>query len=309
MKNTSTRPEKNTSPHTKGRMVIQIIGEILITLGLILLLFVGWQLWWTNISASQTQSQAVHTLAEEFKQAAESEKTSPQQPTTPDTTTPQQDPNTTSQPPETQPHEPLTPHPTETPTTPEKHENITPEEEKTSEQPTHNNADSHNPPVGHEPEYGKAYGIVYIPRFGAHYQRPIAEGTGTDVLDTLGLGHYENTAMPGEIGNFALAGHRQTNGAVLDYIDQLRIGDRIYVQTINGYYTYTIYETSIVYPEDIYVIAPNPQHPNEQPTERIMTLTTCHPRFGDTQRYIVHARYEHWQPLSAGAPQELQIAQ
>lgn len=301
MKNTSTRPEKNTSPHTKGRMVIQIIGEILITLGLILLLFVGWQLWWTNISASQTQSQAVHTLAEEFKQAAESEKTSPQQPTTP-----QQSPNTPQQAQEPYSNEPIAPQNT---ATPEENNNQHSPEENNPEPPIPHNTDPNNPPVGREPEYGKAYGIVYIPRFGAHYQRPIAEGTGTDVLDTLGLGHYENTAMPGEIGNFALAGHRQTNGAVLDYIDQLRIGDKIYVQTINGYYTYTIYETSIVYPEDIYVIAPNPQHPDNEPTERIMTLTTCHPRFGDTQRYIVHARYEHWQPLSAGAPQELQTAQ
>ncbi|MFW0109072.1 class E sortase [Rothia sp. P7181] len=282
-------------------MVIQIIGEILITLGLILLLFVGWQLWWTNISASQTQSQAVHTLAEEFKQAAESEKTSPQQPTSP-----QQSPNTPQQAQEPYSNEPIAPQNT---ATPEENNNQHSPEENNPEPPIPHNTDPNNPPVGREPEYGKAYGIVYIPRFGAHYQRPIAEGTGTDVLDTLGLGHYENTAMPGEIGNFALAGHRQTNGAVLDYIDQLRIGDKIYVQTINGYYTYTIYETSIVYPEDIYVIAPNPQHPDNEPTERIMTLTTCHPRFGDTQRYIVHARYEHWQALSAGAPQELQTAQ
>ena len=56
------------------------------------------------------------------------------------------------------------------------------------------------------------------------------------------------------------------------------------------------------------VIAPDPAHPGAQPTERLLTLTTCHPRYGDTERYIVHAKFDSWQPLSAGAPDEIKAA-
>ena len=58
------------------------------------------------------------------------------------------------------------------------------------------------------------------------------------MLDTLGIGHYQGTAMPGAAGNFAVAGHRQTHDAVLDHVDALVPGDRIYVQTREGYYVY-----------------------------------------------------------------------
>lgn len=53
-------------PRTVLQWIIQITGELLITAGVILLLFVAWQLWWTNIDADRTQSQAVSTLVQEF---------------------------------------------------------------------------------------------------------------------------------------------------------------------------------------------------------------------------------------------------
>ena len=147
--------------------------------------------------------------------------------------------------------------------------------------------------------------MVYIPRFGEDYQRPAAQGSSNDVIDALGLGHYEGSAMPGGVGNFSLAGHRQTRGKVLNDIDLLQNGDHIYVRTKDGYYTYTVYEQKIVQPHEVDVIEPVPGHPGQSPTERIMTLTTCHPRYGDTERYIVHAKFESWQPASAGAPAEI----
>jgi len=66
-----------------------------------------------------------------------------------------------------------------------------------------------------------------------------------------------------------------------------------------------VYERVIVQPDNMGVIEPVPSKPGQEPTERIMTLTTCHPRYGDTERYIVHARFESWQPNSAGAPAEI----
>ena len=230
-------------PRTVLQLIIQIIGELLITTGLVLLLFVAWQLWWTNIDADRTQSQAVSTLVQEFD-------AHPADPL------PSWDPNT--------------------------------------------------PPEGlKEPDHGEVFGIVYIPKFGSDYHRPATQGTSADVLDSLGLGHYDGTAMPGQVGNFSLAGHRQTRGKVLNDIDLLTEGDHIYVRTKDGYYTYTVYSHEIVQPDQVGVIEPVPNQPGATPTERLMTLTTCHPRYGDTERYIVHARFESWQPASAGAPAEI----
>ncbi len=229
---------------TPKQWILRILGELSITAGLVLLLFIGWQLYWTNFEADKSQQQAVSMLAEQFKAAID--------------------------------------------------------------QPADNTEQSGGQAGEIEqPADGQAFAIVYIPRLGENYQRPVAEGTASKVLDSLGLGHYTGSALPGQLGNFALAGHRQTNGAVLDHIDSIQLGDRVYVQTSAGYFTYSVYETKIVRPTDVEVIAPDPANPTGPAQERILTLTTCHPRFGDTERYIVHARMESWQPLQAGAPKEI----
>ncbi|WP_421084816.1 class E sortase [Rothia nasimurium] len=235
---------------------IGIFGELLITVGIILLLFVAWQLWWTNIAANNTQKAAVDSLIQEFK----------------------------------------------TPAGPATDSEAAPEERVIPDY------DPQNPPTVTAPAYGQAYGVVYIPRLGENYYRPLAEGVGSDVLDTLGLGRYPDTQMPGEKGNFALAGHRQTNGAVLDRIDELQNGDNIYIQTKEGFFTYRVYEHKIVLPTQVEVIAPNPDAPEaplEEAQRRLLTLTSCHPRYGDTERYIVHAEFVGWQPNEAGAPSEI----
>jgi sortase A len=48
------------------RKISQILGELLITAGIVLLLFVGWELWWTNVEANAKQTEAVQTFAQEF---------------------------------------------------------------------------------------------------------------------------------------------------------------------------------------------------------------------------------------------------
>ncbi len=63
------------------------------------------------------------------------------------------------------------------------------------------------------PELGEAdaFAVIRIPRFGADFARPVIEGVGRPVL-ALGVGHYEGSASPGAVGNFAVAGHRTTYG-------------------------------------------------------------------------------------------------
>ncbi|HSO92094.1 MAG TPA: class E sortase [Arthrobacter sp.] len=160
-------------------------------------------------------------------------------------------------------------------------------------------------PVGEAPAHGKAIGVIYIPRFGADYSRPIIEGTSSDVIDTLVLGRYAGTAMPGAVGNFVMAGHRQTHGAVLDNIHTLVPGDKIYVQTADGFYTYVFRNQEIVLPDRTDVILPVPAQPGAAPEQRLLTMTSCNPLFGSEERIIAYSAFESWQPLSAGAPEPI----
>lgn len=257
----ANRPTASRVSLTPLQWAVQIFGELLITLGCILILFVAWQLWWTNIAANSAQKDAVQSLVQEFDATPEADAVE------------------------------------------ETHQ-----AQGVENAPSSETYDPLTPPITQAPAYGEVYGVVYIPRLGEGYARPLAEGVGTDVLDTLGLGRYPGTQLPGEYGNLALAGHRQTNGAVLDHIDELQTGDAIYVRTAQGYYTYRVYESTIVLPHQVEVIAPNPDAPHAPVSEahrRLLTLTSCHPRYGDTERYIVHAEFVGWQPNQAGAPEEI----
>lgn len=161
------------------------------------------------------------------------------------------------------------------------------------------------PKVATAPAYGESIGIIYVPRFGASYSRPVMEGTESDVIDTLALGHYEGTAMPGGLGNFALAGHRQTHGVVLDDIDTLEPGDKIFVQTKDGFYTYVFRNDEVVLPSGTDVLLPVPRVPVGKPTERVLTLTSCNPKLGSEERIVAYSTMVSWQPSSAGPPAEI----
>lgn len=224
-----------------GRKAVRTLGELAMTAGVLLLLFIAWEFWWTNVESGAAQGQAIEAFAKDF-------------------------------------HGPFTPSESE---------------------------DYGKPKVSPAPGYGTMIGIIYIPRFGKDYSRPVIEGTGADILDSLGVGHYQSTAMPGAVGNFAVAGHRQTHGAVFDNIDQLLPGDRIYVQTRLGYYTYAYRDSEIVLPSRSDVLLPVPGRPGIAPSERYLTMTSCHPRFGSEKRIIAFSVLKGWRPASAGPPREI----
>lgn len=169
--------------------------------------------------------------------------------------------------------------------------------------------DKYDPPVTARPGHAETIGVLYIPRLDPTYKRVIAEGTTRwDVLDNpeTGIGHYAESQMPGELGNFALAGHRNS---VFTNLKSIVPGDHIYVQTAEGYYTYVMEEEhSIVTPSDVQVIAPVPNEPGVEPTESFITLTTCWPEWSNTERLIVHAKFVEWRPLAAGPPAEIAAA-
>ena len=239
--------EKHRTRPRRSLMAVQVAGELLITLGVIAVLFVAWQLWWTNVEADAVQGAAVKQFVQEHQ-------------------APIPDPSAAD------PAVPAVP------------------------------ADPAATPVGTAPAHGTAIGVIYIPRFGADYSRPIIEGTSSDVIDTLGLGRYAGTAMPGAVGNFVMAGHRQTHGAVLDNIHTLVPGDKIYVQTADGFYTYVFRNQEIVLPDRTDVTLPVPTQPGAVPEQRLLTLTSCNPLFGSEERIIAYSAFDSWQPLSAGPP-------
>ena len=170
------------------------------------------------------------------------------------------------------------------------------------------NEDYGQPIVAAAPAEGKGFATLYVPRFGADYVRAIGEGVNmASVLNNpeLGVGHYPETQMPGELGNFALAAHRTTWGAPFKQIADLRIGDKLYVQTPDGWYTYAFRTLEYVWPTGVGVLEPVPQAPGVPPADRVITLTSCNPLFSAAERIIAYGVLEHWQPTSAGMPSEL----
>ena len=107
------------------------------------------------------------------------------------------------------------------------------------------------------------------------------------------------------MGNVALAGHRVTYGKPFNQIAELVTGDAVVLETEEAWFTYRVTTSEIVSPREVDVIAPVPGDPTAVPTQRMLTLTTCHPMFSARQRYVVYAVLDTWQPRSAGEPASL----
>lgn len=103
----------------------------------------------------------------------------------------------------------------------------------------------------------------------------------------LGPGHFPGTAMPGQVGNFAVAGHRATHGEPFAHLDEVRAGDEVIVRTVTDTYTYVVDDSVIVAPSEVEVIEPVPGKPGATPREALLTLVTCNPRWGSSERMVV----------------------
>lgn len=162
------------------------------------------------------------------------------------------------------------------------------------------------PPVLDEPAVGTTFATLQVPRWDGEPERPVTNGVDKrTVLDTLGIGHYPGTAMPGAVGNFAVAAHRTTFGKPFNRIAELQEGDPLVVRAGDVWYVYRVTSSQIVRPSQSEVIAPVPNDPTALPTERFITLTTCHPMFSARERFIVHGVLDYWAPVSDGTPAEL----
>lgn len=151
-----------------------------------------------------------------------------------------------------------------------------------------------------------SFAVMYIPRLG-EFERTVGEGTTRAVLDSLdqGLAHYSDSALPGALGNFAVAGHRNGQGGPFTHLDEMRIGDRVYVQTAAAWYVYEFRNHEYVAPTGVGVVAPVPQQPQTPADGRYLTLTTCNPEWSAEGRLIAYATLIGWQPSAGGMPAEL----
>lgn len=234
----------------------RLLGEILLTAGLLIVLFVFYEAFWTNVKSGQLQAQANEHMEQHWQES-----------------------------------------------------------------------DADGPGDGvDDPDAGQAFSRIYIPRLGADYEYAVLAGTSQDVL-AAGPGHYVETQGPGEIGNFAIAGHRIGQGAPFVHLEDLHACDAIVVETAKQWITYRVLPLDgvlggelaagaecfpkeqraklaaeysgiagrhITHPGDVGVIAPIPgvdlsQEGAPEASESMVTLTTCHPWFSNSHRMIVHA--------------------
>jgi sortase (surface protein transpeptidase) len=163
---------------------------------------------------------------------------------------------------------------------------------------------------------GEPFAVLHIPRLGEDYNRVIVEGT-AQVQLAQGPGHYLDTAMPGQEGNFAVAGHRVGRGSPFLDLDTMRPGDAIVVETELNWYVYRVLGDpatgdfgtdpsgipgqQIVRPSDVGVIAATPGG-GATASGAYLTLTTCHPKYSAAQRLIIHARLDGAPISKASAP-------
>ena len=153
---------------------------------------------------------------------------------------------------------------------------------------------------------GQGIANLYIPRLGRDFHFFIVQGSSVPTEAQLdeGPAHSAGTALPGRVGNFAVAGHRVGKGEPFLNLDKLRAGDPVVVETKTDWYVYRvkgeqhglekpdsdgIAGREIVDPSDGEVVAPVPDDPGARPTEALMTMTTCTPKFTAAQRMVIHA--------------------
>jgi sortase A len=160
-------------------------------------------------------------------------------------------------------------------------------------------------PVSPTPSAGGTVAVITVPRFGADWRRVVRQGVDVQsILNsfTAGVGHYPGAVMPGGIGNVALAAHDTGYGDAFLRVGDLRIGDRIVLQTKLGWYTYEFRNFQWVQPTEVAVILPVPERAKVAATDRLITLTTCDPPFNAQEREIAYGVFVGFRPVSEGAP-------
>jgi LPXTG-site transpeptidase (sortase) family protein len=207
-----TRPSKGS----KVRTAVRVSGELMITMGLMVLLFAGYEVFGNSAKVEDEQSALTDELDDVWN------------------------------------------NPTVAPSTPAPNAPAAPSD--------------------------SLVGRLYIPKLDKKWV--VVDGVRPQDIK-YAPGHYPDSARPGEVGNFSVAGHRIRK--IFWRLDELHAGDVIGVETRDYWYVYRVYGQQIVKPSAVQVVAPVPNKPGVKPTKALLTLTTCNPKFNNYQRLIVHA--------------------
>ncbi|MGM7670705.1 class E sortase [Microbacterium sp. A93] len=231
--------------------VTSVLGELLLTAGVVVLLFVAWQMWIGDLIISAQSNSQGQEITQEWEQL---------------------------------------PVPELPPVI---------EDEETG-------ALWYEPPLLEHPGSGQSLAQMRIPRFGDDYNVTIAGGTSRSVtLDNGWIGVYDQSVMPGQVGNFSVAGHRTTWGFPLNRMDKLRLNDAIVIETQEGWYTYRFRTLEYVQPNEVDVLLDVPQVPGVATGERYLTLTACSPLYSLAERIVGYSVFEGFQPRAEGAPESM----
>jgi len=133
---------------------------------------------------------------------------------------------------------------------------------------------------------GQPFAFITIPAFGQQWRFPLIQGTALAQLN-VSPGHVPGTQWPGQLGNFAVAGHRVTAGNPFWSLPSMKDGDLVYIETRRNDYTYRVIGKQWVAPADTAVLDPVPGRPRQRPARRLITLITCDPAWTGTHRVIV----------------------
>jgi sortase A len=147
---------------------------------------------------------------------------------------------------------------------------------------------------------GEALAVMRVPRFGADWTWAVLEGSGEDVIAD-GPGHYSGTALPGETGNAAFAGHRAGHGSPFIDFDRLRPGDEVSFSQGGTTWVYVVDTRPEIVPIDsLWLLDPLPG--------RQLTLTTCWPKYGSSERMYVRGHLDRVETGADGADETVRAA-
>lgn len=236
------------------RTALRGVGQVMITAGVVILLFCVYELYGTGLYTKAQQTQLTQALQKQWSQPE------PQHPPAGTSSAPTQSPSATS----SAPTQPLV-----------------------------------------EPSNGSGIAIIRIPRLGHDYAYTVVQGTARDDLKK-GPGHLVDSASAGALGNFVISGHRTTYLAPFNRVDELQVGDAIVIETRDDWYTYRVTAQQIVAPTAIQVTYPVPGDKGAVPTQHLITLTTCSPKYSARQRLIISGALESTMPKSDGVPPALE---
>src|SRR6478735_4451987 len=265
---TDEAPVRRRTGGDVARTVLRGIGQTLITLGVVVLLFVVYEVYVTDLFGEQKQAAATEAIDQVWASA-----------------------------------EPAT---TDTVVVTNSDQLVTDPRQRTPDYQT---------------TLGDGFAKLYVPTFGADYVFTVVEGTNADDL-YIGPGHYDGTQLPGQQGNFAVAGHRVSKGSPFNDLGLLASCDAIVVETQDDWFVYRVlpmeeetatwagtprancdgvavqtgqytgvFGREITVPSDYAQVLPVPHVNNTvvpEDAERLITLTTCHPQFSDAERMIIH---------------------